>query len=368
MWFGQLLRAVEQPFVGFLLAFGLSLFLVTRIVLRSPFADRREASGRSIDKLSGVLGTALLCLLATDALNVVDRRVNSELAFVSKAAVIGAVVTGSLISWRFAARGPKQAVAGSSPQPERRALAASVLLLSVGTAAWFGGRFYFTAFPTLAVVDDSETQGGLIESKDYVAWTDRGREIRLFHLDGEPDGPEAKGTSRQSSIDDYPQMAILRQSRNVGSNCHGWVFCDGRFVLRGDGIEQIIEDNGYAAVEKPRAGDLILYRDPNGQIGHSGLIRGVLDDGTVMVESKWGVDRRYLHAACDQPYSQLFTYYRSPRHGHRLTITKTLPDDLRLSPDDKRALHSVVGVPTESPKNSAGKTRRDSLTSIPRGR
>ena len=33
----------------------------------------------------------------------------------------------------------------------------------------------------------------------------------------------------------------------------------------------------------------MIYHDGDGVITHTGLVRGVLDEGTVMVESKWGI-------------------------------------------------------------------------------
>jgi hypothetical protein len=353
------LEWIEHPFVGLLLAFGVALLLAARTTLALL---RPRAVAAAWAKLSHVLGICLLCLFVADAIGQIDQRVQPERAFVFRAATVGAVTAASLAFWKSAVRSNDGATASAGPPvgPMR-----GVLFLWLGAAAWFGGRFYTAAFPAMAVVDDSQVKGGLSESKEFVGWTDRGREIRLFNLVGEPERSDTKSAGSQNSIDDYPEMAILRQSRSVRSNCHGWVFCDGRFILPGDDIDHILEDNAYCSVEQPRGGDLILYRDANGQAMHSGVVRGILDDGTVMVESKWGVDRLYLHTAVDQPYSQLFTYYRSPRHGHRLTITKALPDDLRLSPGDKRALHSMLhvagndrkSVPAQGPKASVASAR-----------
>lgn len=362
MWYEQWRGWIERPFAGPLFFFGLTLFLAAWHVLwmsasRGQLATMPDKTG----KLFGLLRTAVLCVLAVNVVDQIDRRLDSEWAFALKVASIGVAVAGSLLCLQFAFRPPDRATAAASARSVGAASARGVLLISLGAAAWAGCRFYAAAFPAQAVVDDSESQGGVCESKDFIGWTDRGREIRLYRMEGDPEGLDSKRGGRQSATDDYPTMAILRQSRNVRSNCHGWVFCDGRFVLPGDDIQRILEDNRYSVVEHPRAGDLILYREADGQFIHSGVVRGVLDDGTVMVESKWGVDRRYLHSACDQPYSQLFAYYRSPRQGHRLTITKVLPAELRLSPEDKRAIHSIMHVGPNAVESSSNGTKKESI-------
>ena len=351
----QLLEWIAHPFVGLLIAFGAALFLAARTAL-ALVRPRPVAAAWS--NWSRVLGIGVLCLFGADAIGQIDHRLQPDRAFVFRAATVGVATAASLAFWKSAVRS-KEAQSTSAGPPVGPL--GGVLFLWLGAAAWFGGRFYTVAYPAMAAVDDSQVKGGLNESKEFVGWTDRGREIRLFHMVGEPDGPDGKSAGRQNSVDDYPEMGILRQSRSVSSNCHGWVFCDGRFVLPGDDIDHILEDNAYSAVEQPRGGDLILYRDANDVALHSGVVRGILDDGTVMVESKWGVNRRYLHTAVDQPYSQLFTYYRSPRHGHRLTITKALPADLRLSPDDKRALHSMLRVAGDDQKSVPAQERKQSV-------
>jgi hypothetical protein len=74
-------------------------------------------------------------------------------------------------------------------------------------------------------------------------------------------------------------------------------------------------------VEEPKEGDLIVYyEDANlTSILHSGVVRATGRDGFVLIESKWGVAGRFLHAPEAQPYSQHFAYVRSSREGHLLS-------------------------------------------------
>jgi len=56
-------------------------------------------------------------------------------------------------------------------------------------------------------------------------------------------------------------------------------------LLRGREVVQILRDNGYRVTLSPRAEDLVVYRNEAGEIVHTGIVSGVLDDGTVLVES-----------------------------------------------------------------------------------
>jgi hypothetical protein len=52
-----------------------------------------------------------------------------------------------------------------------------------------------------------------------------------------------------------------------------------------------------------------------------------LNDGTVLAESKWGIDQRFIHLPEHQPYSSDFTYYRTNRRDHRILVHRV--DDLQ---------------------------------------
>jgi hypothetical protein len=104
-----------------------------------------------------------------------------------------------------------------------------------------------------------------------------------------------------------------------GTNCHGWIFCAGHFCVHNADVEQILRENDYEMVSRPRPGDLIVYRDEAGGVLHTGIVRAVLE-GVAIIESKWGILGRYLHAPANQVYSPRWEFYRSPREGHLLEI------------------------------------------------
>jgi hypothetical protein len=89
------------------------------------------------------------------------------------------------------------------------------------------------------------------------------------------------------------------------------VFTGGRFFLTSADVDVILADNGYQRVEHPCVGDLIVYDGGS----HTGVVRGV-QDGFVVVESKWGMQSCYLHRP--EAYGRRFEYFRSRRSGHVL--------------------------------------------------
>jgi len=144
------------------------------------------------------------------------------------------------------------------------------------------------------------------------AVTDRGKTIRLRRYvtpEHEPLVP-----------DGFDGRVIVADSSRSPSNCHGWVFTGGRFQVGGADVATILADNGYVAVATPRPADLIVYRDEQGKIVHTGLVKATGPDGFVLVESKWGPLDIYWHTPHDQVYSRRFEYWRSPRAGHELEI------------------------------------------------
>lgn len=159
----------------------------------------------------------------------------------------------------------------------------------------------------------------LREVRDEVFETDRGSIITAFHLvDSRKEELRSLPQSGPESMDRlFPDGAITQSAPSPESNCHGSVFMAGRYIVNGIAVEVILRDNRYHRVEVPRAGDLIVYRAHDGRLTHTGIVK-LVDADLVLIESKWGLWRRYLHRPEKQPYSQNYAYYRSPRQGHEL--------------------------------------------------
>lgn len=149
--------------------------------------------------------------------------------------------------------------------------------------------------------------------------TDRGTVVTLFDPVDPRSLAEANERDRNApAVNNYLGRWIRRGSADDQTNCHGWVFAAGRYNLSGRYVNTILSENEYIQVSEPRPGDVCVYRDQRGEVLHSGLVRGVLNDCTVMVEGKWGRLGVYLHDASDSCYGTNFLYYRSERDGHTL--------------------------------------------------
>lgn len=151
------------------------------------------------------------------------------------------------------------------------------------------------------------------------AVTDRGTPIDLAApTDPLPEGELADLCRRCSAITLHAEQVITRGGPTDQSNCHGWVFTGGRFHVFGRQVDAILAENGYERVSEPTAGDVCVYRNSDGQVAHTGVVRASLSDGTVLVESKWGRMGVYLHGVGDSCYGTEFGYFRTARGTHLL--------------------------------------------------
>ncbi len=115
----------------------------------------------------------------------------------------------------------------------------------------------------------------------------------------------------------HATKVVRRGAAADHSNCHGWVFTGGKFLLSPDDVEQILKDNGYQAVQEPRVGDLVVYRQV-GLVAHTAVVRYVTEGQPVIVEGKWGAMGVFLHPAEESCYGTEYTFHRSVRAGHLL--------------------------------------------------
>lgn len=158
------------------------------------------------------------------------------------------------------------------------------------------------------------------------ACTDAGQTIPLWRPVGEASArKEPDHGSEFLRQRGYHEKVIRTDGPDLNYNCHGWVFLGGKGWLRGGNVEQILRDNRYEIVSSPSPGDVAVYRDAAGSVSHTALVRAVFDDGTVLMESKWGKLGRYLHTASQHAYAHdSCTYYRAPRGSHVLRLNPAL--------------------------------------------
>lgn len=150
--------------------------------------------------------------------------------------------------------------------------------------------------------------------------TDKGNYIPLYRLDADLTTFVNYSETADGKYMSFVHEGIERNGPDQNANCHGWVFTSGRYLLKGNDVDVILADNQYVEVSSPEPGDVVIYRDKENRILHTALVQGILRDGTVISESKWGVDKRYLHLPEDQPYSSIYKYYRTNRSHHLIEI------------------------------------------------
>jgi hypothetical protein len=162
------------------------------------------------------------------------------------------------------------------------------------------------------------------ELTGVVAVTDQGREIPLSAYDVTPAFGEAepKLLGQQS----YAAQLIRLFPPDPETNCHGWVFTGGRHAIPSQHVQGLLNDNRYAPIDAPDPGDIVIYRSGE-TILHTGLVKWVDERGQVFIESKWGPLGVYLHPVEAQPYGSDFTYYRTDRPNHLVTIRTESSDE-----------------------------------------
>lgn len=151
--------------------------------------------------------------------------------------------------------------------------------------------------------------------------TDRGRCINAFTVPYNESLEHYFTDSYESTIiQSYisPPKVLHVGPPNPQFNCHGFVFTAGRYVIEGADVPTILDDNGYKVVQKPQPGDVVVYRDTEGNVVHTGLVHSIGIDASILIESKWGSFARYIHAPLDQPYGQTPVYYHTARSSHHL--------------------------------------------------
>ncbi len=160
---------------------------------------------------------------------------------------------------------------------------------------------------------------GGVPLEDVHLYTDKGRPIRIaLPVETRDEATIAAAEWNYLTSTKHISNVIQRGHGDDRSNCHGWVFSGGRYLIGGRDVPAILEDNGYQEVTEPRPGDLVVYRDDEGVVTHTGVVRYVTPGEPVLVESKWGNLGVYLHRVDDSPYGANCRYYRSTRSGHML--------------------------------------------------
>lgn len=126
---------------------------------------------------------------------------------------------------------------------------------------------------------------------------------------------------------DYDFRLMRLEGPDDTCNCHGYVFTGGKHWVLGRDVPAILRDNGYFEVSEPQPGDIAVYRDVEGIVAHTGMVRAAGQGIAVLVESKWGQYGVYLHPSSQCPYPGTPSYFRTNRkdHSHLIGLVASAP-------------------------------------------
>jgi hypothetical protein len=289
-------------------ALGLSVLVCLRFV--GPLLRRRLPLGRRSEVLCQMLlaGLTSLQILAWHLYFYRRSHDAIELGY-----VLGAVAAG-LCLWHVLT-GPQGWLHRRWGRCLPAALACLALAQLAGIAAVTQCFAEFKPSPPLEAI---APPGDLVISDRASARTDRGSVVNLYERTGSLEEFQSFLSSARKSVTAVAERAMRRDEPRFSSNCHGWVFTAGQFIVRSRDVQTILDENGYFEVRAPRLNDLVIYRNGTGEIIHTGIVRGFLNGDLALVESKWGAEATYLHLADEQPYSQNISYWHTDRGSHLL--------------------------------------------------
>jgi len=305
------LGSQDFPTWVWLIVYGVSILATVLTLAACAFRSLRAPQLWTFLQWS-LIGIALFA--AADLLNRLSPSENPRLPLTAPVFLLIAVLAGAVIILVLSMQSRWFA---SQAWWSRWGRPATYLLGYALAVAGFGSRFYQVAEEPPQWQSSLDKRGNQ-QMRDAGAYavTDSGRRLPLYQFES------TELTKAKLPEQFVGRVVVVKTPENTHSNCHGWVFTGGTFLVRSVYVDDILKDNGYTVVEVPRPGDLIIYRNPAGQPVHTGLVKAAGEGGFVLIESKWGPLGTYLHLPEDQTYSEIYAFYRSERENHRLTIVE----------------------------------------------
>lgn len=208
------------------------------------------------------------------------------------------------------------------------------VLVAIGLALAAGGLFLYERADDAqadAATDALEKAQGkppamLVVGRCW-AKTDRGTRVDLGERTEDCDRALLESDEGKLLRDNNLGNHVMRRHPGTAkTNCFGWVFAAGKFLMVAQDVPLILAENGYEDVKEPQPGDLTIYRNGS-EIRHVGIVRYVAATEPTMVESKWGEYAVFLHPVDKSYYGTSYTFHRSVRKGHLLAVVD--PDSQR---------------------------------------
>lgn len=200
---------------------------------------------------------------------------------------------------------------------------ASLSFATVGLVLTAGSLFLYSVeedayFAQLDDDLDLQQMVSTLPTTEISASTDRGRPVTMkVPTERRPQERLEAISDRSLREQRLVNRVIKYEPSNDASNCHGWVFTGGKYWVGGSDVDSILSDNGYAPVEHPRPGDLVVYRR-NGEVAHTAIVRYVTEGRPILVEGKWGTFGVFLHDVDQSCYRFAHVYYTTSRPTHLL--------------------------------------------------
>ncbi len=307
----------EQKLTHFILipslvvALGISLVLLGRSVWRVILGANPQSA---LEKLFGVLLVGAASVIAIDWIQESRALTSRHYELYSDFACLLVFSAFILYAYRV------NAFRGQAAMIRRSVHSWAMILIAMGMTGWSYHRVSVRSMNFNLVGLEDVLPGAVQVNSLALGVTDDGTVVPLYGLSASEEMFEEYLLSSEEKFKSFNHVGIHREQADRMSNCHGWVFTNGQFLLKGRDVDRILCDNRYVVVVDPQPDDVVIYRDDLGRILHTALVQGVLRDGTIITESKWGIDQRFLHLPVDQPYSQTFQYYRTKRPNHLIKI------------------------------------------------
>jgi len=296
-----------QQFIATICA-GLGLFLAgagNLLLLRRGFALRAGVTMLAF-------GIALVAAAATQQPNVIPNT--------ARLLACGLIPVVLLSSRRLASGVAAAVVAASRPAVRYAILTVAVIGIAIGSIVICEREDERIINDEMVELDLIESQVPSVPIQREKAWTDRGTVIVLREpLNGHEGRSLLEAEERYFRTAQFKEQVIRHSTADQRTNCHGWVFTGGKFILSGSEVESILTDNGYTEQQTPQPDDLVIYRSGTTVI-HTAIVQSAAGDQPVLVRSKWGSLGVFVHPIDKSPYGTSYNFYRSPRAGHLLTI------------------------------------------------
>jgi hypothetical protein len=129
-------------------------------------------------------------------------------------------------------------------------------------------------------------------------YTDNGTEITTTNGHATPTSEVIQARESWYTLNGVTPITKVMEA-DGSYNCHGWTFaCGQRWIDDPAEVEKILRENKYTKLgdnEEVRKYDVVVYRNAQGKILHTGVVTAVNNGIATQVTSKWGDGRGYEH-------------------------------------------------------------------------